>query len=193
MRRSALLLALAVPLASAPAVAQIVIPKAPAPAASSLPTKVGGLGPRSFEPLEKNFDYTLKNIGGNDPMELLGGTRGVYLEGYGVVFTTEVSLAYTTSINPFHQQITPEESANVHKVKVAHLPLLKKAMQQMMLALATGLDSLPSDQQIVLAVRVLYMPWENTTGLPGQILMRADRRTLLSNVGSESGIRTEEQ
>jgi hypothetical protein len=193
MRRSALLFALAVPLACAPAVAQIVIPNGPAPAASSLPTKVGGLGPRSFEPLEKNFDYTLKNIGGNDPMELLGGTRGVYLEGYGVVFTTEVSLAYTTSINPFHQQITPEESANVHKVKVAHLPLLKKAMQQMMLALATGLDSLPSDQQIVLAVRVLYMPWENTTGLPGQILMRADRRTLLSNVGSESGIRTEEQ
>ena len=194
MRRSALLFALAVPLACVPALAQISIPtKAAAPAVSGLSMGASRLGPRSFEALEKKFDAELKTTGANDPIELLGGTRGLYLDGYGVIFTTEVSLIFTPSINPFHQQVTPEEASNVHKRKVAHLPLLKKAMQQMMLASATGLDSLPADQQIVLAVRVLYMPWEDTTGLPGQILMHADRRTLLSNTAMDSIIHTEEQ
>ena len=194
MRRSALLLALAVPLACALAVAQISIPtNAAAPAASGLSMGASRLGPRSFETLAKKFDAELKTTGANDPIELLGGTRGLYLDGYGAVFTTEVSLIFTPSINPFHQQITPEEASTVHKRKLAQVPLLKKAMQQMMLASAAGLDSLPPDQQIVLAVRLLYLPWEDTTGLPGQILMRADRRTLTSNAAVDSGIHTEEQ
>ena len=191
MKPSAFLLVLAVPLVSAPAMAQISIPKSAAPAVSSPST--ARIGPRSFEVLEKNFDDGLKAAGGNDPIELLGGTRGLYLDGYGVVFTTEISLIFTPSINPFHQQVTPQEAANVHKRKLAHLPLLKQAMEQMMLASASGLDSLPVNQQIVLAVRLLYLPWEDTTGLPAQILMRADRGALLNKAAVDGGIHTDEQ
>ena len=190
MRRSAFWLALAVPLACVLAVAQIPFPRSTAPATSG--PSAGRIGLRSFDVLDKNFDAELKTVGGNDPIDLLGGTRGLYLDGYGVVFTTEVSLIFTPTISPFRQQITPEEAANVHKRKLAQLPLLRKAMQRMMLASAAGLDSVPANQQIVLAVQMFYLPWEDTTGLPGQILMRADRGTLLSSA-IDSGIHTEEQ
>ena len=33
---------------------------------------------------------------------------------------------------------------------------------------------------VVVAVRLDYLNWEDTSGLPGQILMRADRRSALA-------------
>jgi len=40
----------------------------------------------------------------------------------------------------------------------------------------------------VLSVRLLYLPWEDTTGLPAQLLMSATRREVLNGQ-----IKTEEQ
>ena len=111
----------------------------------------------------------------NEPLDLLGDTRGVQLEDYGVVFTSEVSLVITPTITPFRQKITPEVAAHVHKLRVERLPLLKAAMLEMMRNTAGALTQLPASQQIVLVVRLYYGPWEDTTGMPSQVMMRADR------------------
>jgi hypothetical protein len=37
------------------------------------------------------------------------------------------------------------------------------------------LIQIPSDQQIVLAVRLLYGSWESTAGMPAQIMVSATR------------------
>ena len=34
---------------------------------------------------------------------------------------------------------------------------------------------IPNDQHVVLAVRLLYGSWENTVGMPAQIMLRATR------------------
>jgi hypothetical protein len=179
MKIAFLLAALALPWASG----QIRIKNPAAPVSSVTPAasrQDKRLVPRqAFATLENDFDTKLAAIGGPDSLQLLGRTRGLYLDGYGVVFTMELSLAYPPVITPFHTEITDQEKQGLHKAKLAHLPLLRGAMHNMMVAAGKNLESLPSNEQIVLSVRLLYLPWEDTSGLPGEILMRADRQSAL--------------
>ena len=41
---------------------------------------------------EKSLDDRIAGLWGDNPLIVLGPTRGVYLEGYGAVFTAEVNL-----------------------------------------------------------------------------------------------------
>jgi hypothetical protein len=82
----------------------------------------------------------------------------------------------------------PQQVAAVHKRKLEHVPLLKTVMTNMMHEAAMTLLQIPSEQKIVIAVRILYMPWERTAGLPTQIMMSADRASAL-----QDKIKVEEQ
>jgi hypothetical protein len=150
-------------------------------------TERPGVPRKVFTDLESNFDYKLRIANDKDPIDLLGLTRGLYLPGYGAVLTTEVSLIATPTINPFRLKITPEEAARVHQRKLDHLPLLKKTMQSMWKDAAAALG-IPDTEQVVLAVRLLYQPWEDTTGLPGQIVMKGPRKAAVTG-----DIQTEEE
>jgi hypothetical protein len=135
----------------------------------------------TFVALERGFDVKLAAMAdGNGPVDLLGATRGIYLDGYGVVFTTEMGLIMTPTINPFNSTITPEQKNRVHSAKITRLPALKKAVTEMVKNAATSLSQVPETQQIVVAVRLDYLNWENTTGLPGLVLARADRRSAMA-------------
>ncbi len=137
--------------------------------------------------LEKQLDQKISMAGGSDPMLLLGEARALYLAGYGAVVTQEVSLVMSPTISPFKSQITPQEVAQTHQRKVARLPLLKQTMRDMWSSAASSLTMVPPNEQIVLAVRLLYKSWEDTKGLPGQIILKGTRAAGLS------GIQTEEQ
>jgi hypothetical protein len=188
MKYAALILAL-----MAPAYAQLAKPVAsvtaiPAaePAGGSRPLK---LGRGSFAELEKRLDGSLMTVGSvNEPLDLLGPTRGVYIDGFGMVFTSEFSLVLAPSISPFMLTISKETVARIHSRKTERLTQLRKTMREMMRLSALALPQLPENQQLVLVFRLDYQGWEDTRGLPGQISMRADRRTAMS--GEE--IRTEE-
>lgn len=155
-----------------------------APAWAQAPLKVAAVNPpertnpanQAFADLEKRLDAKVPTADSKDPIDLLGLTRGLYLPGYGVVFTTEVSLIVTPTISPFRQQITKEDAAKVHQRKLEHLATLKKAMREMWLDAASSLTSIPENEQVVLAVRLLYQSWEDTKGLPAQIMIKAPRR-----------------
>jgi hypothetical protein len=59
---------------------------------------------------------------------------------------------------------------------VDRLPALKAAMKEMMRSVATATaPQVPATQQVVLAVRLYYGPWEDTTGMPKEVIMRATR------------------
>src|SRR5580698_4898834 len=121
--------------------------------------------------LEKVFDGRLVAMDSKDPLDLLGGTRGLYVEGFGTVFTTEVSLIVTPGISPFRPTISDELKLQVHQRKLAHLPQLEDLMKDLMKVSALTLNPLPDDQKVMYAVRLRYLPYENTAGLPAQILM----------------------
>lgn len=156
-----------------------------APAASPAPIPVGQavkpslkIAPASFVNLERTFDAKLDGIADNNgPIDQLGLTRGVYLDGYGVVFMAEMGLVKTPTVNPFNSAITDAQKARVHSAKVTRLPALKKVMSESLRVMAASLSQLPDNQQVVLAVRLDYLPWENTAGLPGLVIAKADRRS----------------
>ena len=169
----------------APAYAQLTKPIASvtaAPASGGVPgTKSFKITRGSFTELEKRMDGMLLAVGSiNEPLSLLGSTRGVYLEGYGLVFTSELSLVMTSGISPFQKTISKEAVAQVHQRKVERLPQLQKTMREMLRQAALALTQVPESQYVTLVVRLDYLPWENTSGLPGQMILRSDRHTAMS-------------
>jgi len=171
MRIAALLLAALTP-AWSQATAQVALNKGTAPQAAQLK-----IAPQTFRDLEKRFDSRMENLvpDPDDPAELLGNTRGVYVEDCGVVFTAEVSLVRILELNPFRREIPKELAERIHNRRVERLPLLEKAMDEMLHAMAMTFVQIPGNQRVVLAVRLLYSSWESTAGMPSQIMMTATR------------------
>lgn len=148
------------------------------------PADTGTLKPKIGRPMllsvEKNFDENFSRIWNDDPFALLGTTRGLYLDGYGAVFTAEVNVAVGPGPNPMRPGgVRPEEIA-AHKVrKTQRMPLLRDAMLKMLVNSSTILDSLPPDEQIVLGVTLSKYAWEDPTAFPYQLVVQAPRKKLL--------------
>ncbi|MBK9168520.1 MAG: hypothetical protein IPM24_13770 [Bryobacterales bacterium] len=132
----------------------------------------------SVAAMEKSFDQSLLRLGDN-PFTLVGNTRGLHLAGYGAVFTAEVNLIMGPTLSPFRQTISPEDIVRLHERKIERLPHLRRTMREMLLSAAASLDDVPATERIVLGVRLLYLPYENTEGLPAHILMQGERARLL--------------
>jgi hypothetical protein len=128
--------------------------------------------------LEKSFDQRIRSLA-DDPYILLGPTRGVYLEGYGAVFTAEVNLANGPRPSPFQPIVGKDGIAKIHKLKLERLPVLRQNMREMLMAAASSLDEVPAKEQIVVGVSLVYYAEEDATGMPGQILMQGERGKLI--------------
>lgn len=129
--------------------------------------------------MERSFDERLRKSNVENPFVLLGLTRGVYLEGYGAVFTAEVNLVQGPGITPFRPELTAEDLARLKAAKTARLPVLRQLMREMLLASSSSMDRVPMEEQIVLGVNLFHHAWEDTKGLPQQIVMQAKRRALV--------------
>lgn len=135
--------------------------------------------------LEQHLDEKISKASATDPMLLLGESRTLYLTGYGAVITQEVSLVVSPMISAFKPKISPQEVVQTHQRKLAQLPLMRKTMQDMWAEAASTLTTVPSNEQIVLAVRLMYKSWEDTKGLPAQILLKGTRGAGLAGVQME--------
>src|SRR5437667_3726524 len=157
--------------ALAPVWGQIAKPAgAPEPAATLSPAKNLRIAPQAFVLLEKGFDTKLATLAGVDePVDVLGLTRGIYLDGYGVFFSADVSLVVTPERNPFRREISKELAAHVRQRRVERLPLLKTAMKEMVRKIATTFTQIPASQQVVVAVRLYYGSWEDSRRMPAAI------------------------
>jgi hypothetical protein len=140
--------------------------------------------------VEKTCDGRLARA--YDSFDLLGTTRGVYLEGYGAVFSSELNLIVSPNLSPFHQSFTKIEIARIHDRKAQRLPILKQQMRELLIASAASLENLPPTEQVVLAVSLFHYSWEDYSGLPSQVVMQAERQKLLSNATRETAIHTVE-
>jgi hypothetical protein len=177
-------------LAALPVLAQVA-PKstaaaAPAPAAAkSSPTaapKAVRIPLSALVALERVFDAKVSGLAADNagPVDVLGATRGVYLDSFGAVFTTELGLIQTPTVNPFNSTITDAQKNRVHSAKVTRLPGLRKLISAALHDIAVGLPQVPETEQVVLAIRLDYASWENTAGLPGLLVAKADRRSALA-------------
>lgn len=138
---------------------------------------------------EKTMDGRLAQSAADNPFFLLGATRGIYLDGYGAVFTAEVNLvAVPPALQMFRPTFSPQEVAQHKQKKLARIPDLERNMRQAMVETAASLDMIPADQQIVLVAMLSKYAWEDLKGVPLQIMMQAPRGKLLEMRGNEAGL-----
>lgn len=166
---------LAILLALAPLSAQVA-----RPVPATLRTAPVRVSLATLATLSRGFDRELRMFAVTDPIDVLGDTRGIYLDGYGAVFTTELSPIYTPGLSPFQPNISEQYKAKVRQRKLARLPVVERLMNSMLQAAAKDLAAVPDDQQIVVIVNFAYLPYEDTSGLPGQMVVKATRRAILS-------------
>jgi hypothetical protein len=130
--------------------------------------------------MEKAMDQRLMRMDLDRPVEVLGLTRGLYVDGFGAVFTAEVNLMPAMGLSPFRPALTKEDVARVRDQKLRRLPQLRGLMQDLLLSAAQSLDRLPPGEQVVLALLLWSHPWEDTTGLPRLIQMQGRKDALLA-------------
>jgi hypothetical protein len=129
--------------------------------------------------VEQSINKRIEKLFPGEAFLLLGRAQGVYLDGYGAVFTANVNLAEGPGINPFRAEIKKSESEELRKRKLERLPVLRDAMRETMVNSAGMLDTVPADEQVVFSVSLFSAAHEDTTGLPSQIVMQASRRALV--------------
>jgi hypothetical protein len=94
--------------------------------------------------MEKSLDSRIAQLWTDTPYLLIGTTRGVYLDGYGAVFTAEVNLVSNPS-SMMSASVSKADIARVHAKRLERMPLLKKAMCDALIATAASLDTVPAD------------------------------------------------
>jgi hypothetical protein len=127
---------------------------------------------------EKSLDDRIKLLWEDNPLALVGPTRGVYLEGYGAVFTAEIN-PISGPIALMHSSFTKEEKDRYKKKRLERIPQLEAVLKQTLVTSAASLDPVPVDEQVVIVVDLSHNPWEDVTGLPGQVMVQASKRKLL--------------
>jgi hypothetical protein len=130
---------------------------------------------------EKSLDNRFAGLWSDNPFIMLGPTRGIYLEGYGTVFTAEVNLVAGPQIGILTPSMTKQSIAQHRQKKIDRIPELKKAMAKALADTAASpeMAAVPPDEQIVLVAFLSHFPWEDLSGIPTQIMMQGSKKKLL--------------
>ena len=168
-----------------PASAQVPTMKQPNPAVAAARAGTGAtlekpaFSLQTIGGLEKELDGRISGTGGSDPCVVPGGgTRGFYVNGLGMVLTADVDLVNSPGgIGLMQATVSAPQKAAIRQRKLAHVPLIEQTMRDMILSIsASSALKLADSDQVIVAVRLVYRYWEDTKDLPGQIVMRLDRR-----------------
>ena len=125
--------------------------------------------------MEKSLDSRIAQLWTDTPYLLIGTTRGVYLDGYGAVFTAEVNLVSNPS-SMMSASVSKADIARVHAKRLERMPLLKKAMCDALIATAASLDTVPADEQVAIVAFLDYFPWEDPTVMPARVTVQGQSR-----------------
>ena len=128
---------------------------------------------------EKVINQQLSALYPDEPYFVLGLTRTIYLDGFGLVFSTEINLAVGPTLSPFHPVISEAEKKNYRDKKMSRLPRLKTEMYSILGSATTALQSAPQNENVVLGVTLFRYPWEDAAGIPSVIVMQAPWSKLL--------------
>src|ERR1051325_9305253 len=136
-----------------------------------------------MEKVEKSLDNTLLKFTPDNSHTLIGLTRGIYLEGVGALFTAEV-IVVNAPVNIMHPLPTKEEVLQMRKKKLERIPLLKKIVKDALVSAAASLDTIPPDEQVVIALILPRFTFEDAAGVPAQVTVQASKRKLMESRGA---------
>ena len=134
---------------------------------------------RQIVATERSIDRSFRNVKDPSPMPLTGITRGAYLQGFGAVFSLQVSLVPMPNLNPFRPTVTDEEKRQLNVRKRQRLEDLELRARKLLVEEGNRLTLVPLDEKVALIVSLLQYSWEDLTGLPAQMVMQAPRNVLV--------------
>jgi len=129
--------------------------------------------------VEKNLDDRILRMWSDNPTALLGASRGVYLPGYGVVFTAEMNLV-TANVSLMNPSLSDAEKVLFRKKKVERIPQLKKALKEALVAAAASLDPVPVTDKVTIALILPRYTWEDSAAVPLQVVVEGVRAQLVA-------------
>ena len=119
---------------------------------------------------EVRFDAMIQKQWTDDPYVLLGNTRAIYIDGFGIVLTAEVNLVTGPTVSPFNPTLPKEASARHRDKKLQRLPQLRQLVKAGAEAAKTWFPDAAANDNIVVGVTLLKYSWEDATGIPSQVL-----------------------
>jgi hypothetical protein len=163
----------------------LVVPFLLVVAASAIASDAPRVPRTTLAAAEKSLDNRFAGLWSDNPFIMLGPTRGVYLAGYGTVFTAEVNLVAGPQIGILTPSMTKQSIAQHRQKKIDRIPELKKAMAKALADTAASpeMAAVPPDEQIVLVAFLSHFPWEDLSGVPSQIMMQGSRKKLMEAQG----------
>jgi len=150
-------------------------------AASAMASDAPRVPRNTLAATERKLDNSFTKLWSDNPFVVLGPTRGVYLEGYGAVFTAEVNLVAGPVLGIMTPPMTKQDIAIHKQKKIARIPELKKALAKALAEVAASpeMATVPPEEQIVLVAFLSHFPWEDLDGLPAQIMMQGSKKQLM--------------
>jgi hypothetical protein len=145
--------------------------------------------------MEKSLNQTISGLWTDNQYLLIGETRGVYLEGYGAVFTAEVNLV-ANPISLMNTRVTPADVARFRQTKLERVAVLKKTLREALASTAASLDAVPLEEKVTIVAFLDHFPFEDMNGVPSQISVEGQKKALLdaqrAGRGLESVVRVTE-
>ena len=152
----------------------LLVPLCAAAIAATAPRISGNL----LKIVESSLDDRVKSLWPENPFSIIRPTRGLYLDGYGAVFTVDVSPVLSTT-SMMHPTVTRDEVVKAHKVRLERVAQLRTAMGAAVADAAASLDPVPADEQVTLVVYLTHHDWEDISGSPGQMTFRGKKKALI--------------
>ncbi len=132
-----------------------------------------------IEAVAKACDGSIRGYSIDAPLDHLLPTHGIYVEGYGAVFVTDVDLVSLPPLFGFGGHVTKADLARIHDGKLKRLPDVRKLMVQMLQGAAGMLAHLQPDEAILLQFNFYSLDMEDRTGLPKSMSVQGKKRDLL--------------
>jgi hypothetical protein len=129
--------------------------------------------------VEKSLDSRIAGLWPDNALTVIGSTRGVYLDGYGAVFSVEVNTVQA-NVSPMHPTLTKEELTQMRHKQIDRVPQLTKELKKALVDSAATLDPLAPTDNVVISVILDHYSWEtDKSSLPSQITLQAQKSKLL--------------
>jgi hypothetical protein len=141
----------------------------------------------SLETVERDLTGRMHTNEALSTMYVLWRPRGVYLEGYGAVFTLELNLVPMGDVSPFQKAYSDEQKRQLNVRKRQRLEDLTEAAREILVEAAKQLTVVPENEKVALAVTLFHYGWEDMTGLPAQLVVQAPRKALLAGAAGTLG------
>ena len=119
------------------------------------------------------------------PMRMIGRVRGGRLEDFGAVFLFEVNVVPMANVSPFRPAYSEDELKSLNEKKRAGVVELEKIGLELLVEAVGRLEAIPPDEHVALVIALFHFTWEDTTGLPSQLVLQAPRSLLLDRAAGQ--------